>query len=401
MSSTGTKETEILLSLLAYELFQKKPLIDASMVDWASVIDEGIRHAVTALLYPGMRQITEVPEENLGRVRGAAIFAAEISESLLNSQQAVLTLLQERDIPCAVLKGTSVACHYPHPELRVPGDIDLLVDDENLEAVCDALEENHYVLAQKGDMHICFQKHDLWVEVHRMVSTFPDNEKGEYTRKHMLDALCHVQTARIYGVSFPVLTGIYQLIALLTHMERHLTSAGIGLRQMCDWAITVHARREEIGEAELALLERCGLLRFAKIATKLSEKYLGLPPCGWSADVPDALADALMRDILEGGNFQSQYQARPFSGVFTDVYNVENGTIGTVLRSYVRYIRKRARDEHPWAKSGFWTAVFCVFYPLRWIVWMLMGKRRMAVLSQSFRSSQSREKVLRELKLYR
>ena len=110
-----TEREEVLLSLLAYELFQQKPQIHASAVDWAAVLDEGTRHAVTALLYPGMRQIAGVPEEVLGRARGAAIAAAEASEHMLNSQRAILTLLQERDIPCAVLKGTSIALHYPHP----------------------------------------------------------------------------------------------------------------------------------------------------------------------------------------------------------------------------------------------------------------------------------------------
>ncbi|HOQ63878.1 MAG TPA: nucleotidyltransferase family protein, partial [Clostridia bacterium] len=112
-----TEKEEALLSLLAYELFRREPRINASAVDWASLLDEGNRHAVAALLYPGMKRLEGVPQGALAKARGAAIFAAESSESMLNNQQAVLALLRERDIPCAVLKGTSVACHYPHPEL--------------------------------------------------------------------------------------------------------------------------------------------------------------------------------------------------------------------------------------------------------------------------------------------
>ncbi len=396
-----TEKEEALLSLLAYELFRREPRINASAVDWASLLDEGNRHAVAALLYPGMKRLEGVPQGALAKARGAAIFAAETSERMLNSQQAVLALLRERDIPCAVLKGTSVACYYPHPELRVPGDIDILVDAEDLDAVHGVLEENHYMLAETSEMHICFQKLGLWVEVHRMASVFPDNKKGEFTKKHMLGALCHVQTAQVYGVPFPVLTGMYQLIALLTHMERHLTSFGIGLRQLCDWAVTVHAQREEIGEAELALLDRCGLLHFAKIATRLCEKRLGLPPFGWSADVPDALTDALLRDILDGGNFQSQDQIRPLGNMLTDAYNIQDSAKSSVLRSYIQNIRNRVRHEHPWAKSNLWIAFFSVFYLLRWTVRMLQGKRKKVNLSQAIRSAQSRESFLRELRLYR
>jgi hypothetical protein len=363
-----TEKEEALLSLLACELFRREPRINASAVDWASVLDEGNRHAVAALLYPGMKRLEGVPQGALAKARGAAIFAAESSESMLNNQQAVLALLRER---------------------------------EDLDAVHGVLEENHYMLAETGEMHICFQKLGLWVEVHRMASVFPNNEKGEFTKKHMLGALCHVQTAQVFGVPFPALTGMYQLIALLTHMERHLTSFGIGLRQMCDWAVTVHAQREEIGKAELALLDRCGLLHFAKIATRLCEKRLGLPPFGWSADVPDALTDALLRDILDGGNFQSQDQIRPLGNILTDAYNIQDSAKSSVLRSYIQNIRNRVRHEHPWAKSNLWIAFFSVFYLLRWTVRMLQGKRKKVNLSQAIRSAQSRESFLRELRLYR
>ena len=46
---TVKRETKVLLSLLAHELFQRKLEIDASAVEWAEVLAEGDRHAVTAL----------------------------------------------------------------------------------------------------------------------------------------------------------------------------------------------------------------------------------------------------------------------------------------------------------------------------------------------------------------
>ncbi len=400
-----TERDRVLLSLLAYELFRQELQIDVAAVDWESVIDEGTRHAVTALLYPGMRQIAGVPEEELSKARGAAIASAEASEHMLNSQRTVLDLLQEKGIPCAVLKGTSVAMHYPHPELRIPGDIDLLVDRENIQAACLVLEKNGFALAYTNEKHLCFQKRELWIEVHRMVSEFPDIAKGIFTDEYLLSALRHVRTVEIDGISFPVLTGMYQTISLLAHLEGHIRGSGIGLRQLCDWAVAVHAQREEIGETELALLDRCGLLFFAKIATRLCEKYLGLPPFEWSVNVPDATADALMHDILASGNFHSQ-DMNPFSivrawGVLADADKAENGKKSSMLRSYGHYLRFRVRHEYPWAKSGLWIVVFGVFYPFRWIVRMLLGKRKKVSLSQSVRSAQRRETLLRELRLYR
>lgn len=123
----------------------------------------------------------------------------------------------------------------------------------------------------------------------------------------MNGALSHTQDMEIQGIRFPILDSIYQMIGLLAHKEQHLATSGIGLRQICDWAVTMHALREQIGEKEIATLERCGLLHFAKVVTRLCEKYLGLPPCLWYQNAMDDQVDALMEDILSAGNFHEQY----------------------------------------------------------------------------------------------
>ena len=173
-----------------------------------------------------------------------------------------------------------------------------------------------------------------------------------------------------------MLSGAYQIIALLAHMEQHLDSFGIGLRQVCDWAVTAHALRNCFDGETLALLERCGLLRFARIMTRLCERYLGFPPCPWTADAPAALVDAMLSDVLEGGNFQAQYAKRPFADVLTDAYDVSGKGRNSLFRNYIRYLKKYLRQNEPWAKSRLWLPVFGVFLPVRWGVRVLLGKRK-------------------------
>ena len=76
---------------------------------------------------------------------------------------------------------------------------------------------------------------------------------GSTVLKHFLDS--DLKEIRIFSrdekkqddmrheLRFPMLSGAYQIIALLAHMEQHLDSSGIGLRQVCDWAVTAHALR--------------------------------------------------------------------------------------------------------------------------------------------------------------
>ena len=401
MSLIVKKETQTLLTLLAYELFQKKQEIDTSDVDWAAVLEEGNKHAVTALLYPGIRQQNGVPEEVFNKVCGTAITVAAASESMLKEQRRILDLLAARQITCVVLKGTSVACFYPHPELRVPGDIDILVDAENLDTACNTLKDNNFTISTVVEKHTCLHKQEIYVEMHQMVTVFPDSKKGRFAREFMTKALRNTQTSEIEGIRFPVLRDIYKIIALLVHMEHHLATSGIGLRQLCDWAVTVNAMRDYFDGETLALLESCGLLRFAQIMTRLCERYLGLPPCPWTADASDALVAAMLFDVLEGGNFQALHAKRPLAEVLTDAYDVAGKGKTSLFRNYIRYLKKYLRQNEPWAKSRLWIPVFGVFLPARWGVRVLLGKRKKVNLMHAAGMAREREKLLRELELYR
>lgn len=398
---TEKKKTNALLALLAHEIFDQAIDIDASTVDWVAAIEEAKRHKVTALLYPAIRSMDGVSEAIFNKVCGTAITVAAASEAMLKEQQRILDLLEVHQIPCAILKGTSVAYLYPHPELRTIGDIDILVDEQKLNEACAFLQEQGFVPTCTAEKHLCLQKGAVWVEMHRMVSVFPESEKGRFTKQFMLEALCHTQTAEIKGVRFPMLSDVYQIISLLAHMEQHLATSGIGLRQVCDWAVTVDALRDCFDGESLTLLERCGLLQFAKIMTRLCEKYLGMPPCSWTTDASESLVDAMLADVLDGGNFQSQYTERPFTAVLTDAYDAGGKGKSSIFHSYIQYLQKYIRQNCPWAKSRMWIPVFGIFLPARWSVRVLLGKRRKVNLTQAVRTARKREKLLRELELYR
>lgn len=389
-----------MLNLLACELFGQRLEIDASKVDWHRVLAEANRHVLTAFLYPGLRRLNGVPEELLSRARNAAMLSAARMEESLRAQDGVLDLMRSREIPCAVLKGFSAACRYPHPELRVPGDVDLLVGGENLERACSALEQAGYRRDHETEMHVNFVgSGGLSLEVHRSASVFPNTEKGRAARAYMEQALRHTEPVELHGYAIPVLAVPHQLVSLLAHMERHMSQSGIGLRQICDWAVAVQARRAQIGEDELQTLERCGLLPFAQVITKLCEHYLGLSPLAWAQVAPDVLADAVMNDVMTSGNFHAQGRERNISSVMIDRAG-ENGARSWVVRNYVRYVQRRVRQNYRWAKSRLWIPLFCAYFPLQWALRVLRGKRKRVKISQAVHEAHARERLLRSLKLY-
>ena len=258
-----SKENQTLLALLGYALFGRELNISAEGVDWNQVIAQADRHVVTAFLYPVVKRLAGVPEAVIARARNAAMLAAAKSDDMLHIQDEVVACLAEKGIPCAVLKGFSAARCYPYPELRMPGDIDLLVGAEKIDAARAELEQHGFHDDHETVMHISLEGKGATLELHRSASVFPENEKGRYASAYMENALQSVEQGVIRARAFPVLSLPQQLISLLAHTERHMGSVGIGLRQICDWAITVHAHREEIGEEELTQIDKCGLFCFA------------------------------------------------------------------------------------------------------------------------------------------
>ena len=396
-----TQENRMLLSLLGYELFGGALPESTDGMDWPAVLRKANDHAVTALLYSGMKEMAGVPEAIVSRVRGAAIAADLQGEHMLAVQREILDTLGANRIPCAVLKGSSVAWCYPHPELRMPGDIDLLVGEANLEAACRLLQGIGFAADHETELHVDLQRADVVLEMHKTTSIFPRTEKGAWTADYMGQALAHVRRQTLRGCAFPMLAKPEQLVSLLAHMSRHLGSSGIGLRQLCDWAVTAHRLREEIGPEDIGLLERCGLLKFASIVTRMCEKYLGLPECAWVQDVPAELVDAAMADILAVGNFHAQQGERTLSvTMMSNRSEAQPGTNNPVV-NYFRYVRFKLDAQYPWAKSPLWVAPFSVYFPLQWLVRVLKGQRKGANPLRSMKTAHAREKLLREMALFR
>ena len=380
------RETKMLLSLLAYELFGQALPESHADVDWEKLIEEANDHAITALLYCGLKRLNGVPKEILTQVRASAISSAMRSQSMLVIQEEILDALAAQQIDCAVLKGMSVACHYPHPELRVPGDIDLLIGRTNLEAACKALEGIGFVVDHETELHVSMRRKDVDVELHKKVTTFPDTEKGAWAAVYMEHALHQTCTQEISGHSFPTLQRPYQFISLLTHMSRHMRSSGIGIRQLCDWAVTVHQLREQIDQEDIVVLESCGLLHFASVATRMCEKYLGLPECEWTQDVPEELVDAAMADMLESGNFHAASGDRIVYAVLMTPLESNPTSQWSFFRNYFSFIKKRLKERYAWAKSPLWIPVFAAFFPLRWLFRVIIGKRKMVRVSHTLGS---------------
>lgn len=372
-----SSEQNTLLILLRRSLWGDEAQLPAQ-IDWDKVDAIADAQGVRAFAYDGAVKLgAVVPAELLEKWHNKMLRGAVRNEQLLIAQDKIADWFAQAGIPAVILKGGSVSRYYPKPELRVLGDIDILVNKADMEKAGSILEAHGYVShGSDHDFHLSFLRRGVCVELHYNVTAFPDSEGGrisELEATHFLDKPCQGVVAEHV---FPVLAEEHQAMSLLLHMVRHMFSTGIGLRQVSDWAMYIAVTDGDyFVNVTIPLLERCGLLRYAKVATRSCVKYLGLPDKGlsWCEDVMDVECAAFMEETFRAGNMG--VANKEGSG---DIF-INSSAMGThemAATSVIARLTEITYKNFPFVrKYKLLLPVFWVYLPVRYLVRSLLGKR--------------------------
>lgn len=223
-------------------------------------------------------------------------------------------LLTENSIPYVILKGVASASYYPNPILRTMGDVDFLVDSADILRTTSLLESNGFEKAVDDDtdgIHIAFHRGDSTWEMHRSINGIPAGEVGERIKLFLSDI---IETAVDYDEgngAIRIPDDFHHGLVILLHTASHLTSEGVGLRHLCDWAVFVnHFTDEQFCTLFEEKMKACGLWRFAQLLSLVSVKYLKLPYKSWMGEADDTILEQLIIDIMDGGNFGKKDEDR-------------------------------------------------------------------------------------------
>ena len=313
---------QTLLALLSRALFDTTSAPVPEDTDFHQLLLEAAHHTVAPMVYDAMTpaERAQISAEATQFWRRSVMGTLFHNEQIAAEQLRVVSQLRDAGLPCVVLKGSSSAMNYPHPELRCSGDIDLLLSPDEIDRAQTLLLSNGYALTANEDGeggHRALHRGPFILELHHSPSGMPDTPTCDALRAHFLGA---ERAPAFYG-ELPILPPDKRAVLMLAHKLEHVTTSGLGLRHLCDWAMFVARELDSALWDELTpQLRRFGLLRFARIVTRACVDHLGLPQsCApWCADTDPALSDALLEDILQSGNFghkENRYGQR----LFTDV----------------------------------------------------------------------------------
>lgn len=282
-------------------------------VDWNLIMEHGRKQTVLGVIADG---IEKLPHELLPPLA----VRRKLQQNLLLIRQGHIRLnnvltevwkkLTDAGICPVLLKGQGMAQNYIYPEQRQCGDIDLYVGEEQYDAACRLMESYGKVDGYESEtfLHRHFHRNGITVEIHRIAAYMSEPSSNKYfqelTCKYLKDRRCGFGKLRGTAISLPPAN--FDAIFIFYHFVRHFVHGGIGLRQICDWMLCLHVRKEEIDkESVLREIRILGLERFWRLFGCVAVDYLGLPkeefPGYVSVDRKKVMR--AVQVIFEAGNF--------------------------------------------------------------------------------------------------
>ena len=179
---------------------------------------------------------------NIGKTAPIKLLALsqQIKATNINLNKEIaefVSLMNSNNEDYIIVKGQTVAALYREPYTRMSGDIDFYVKDykETTEILN---KEWHVSLPEKLiDKEASFTHNNALYEIHRSLVEFGCKKHQRYWEELMTSSpyLIDIDGAKVKTLE-PTIYAVYVFLHLFFHFIRE----GVGLRQLCDWAMVLH-----------------------------------------------------------------------------------------------------------------------------------------------------------------
>ena len=238
---------------------------------------------------------------------------------LLNSTIAqIVNGLEAEGVHSVLLKGQGIAQNYRRPMSRSCGDIDLytgLGGYMKTFEIIERLNEGHArgeAVECEHHMHTFLNGVD--VEIHRLASFIHGKRMNANFQKWTTESLDDLfgsgklETWDNGGTAVSLAPATYNTFFILHHAVRHMTTEGVGFRQICDWAMLLHKCHAQVDVDLLGRkLEELRMTWIWQEFGRLAVNFLGLPveelPLAPKDIAPTSKTYLLLKHIFISGNF--------------------------------------------------------------------------------------------------
>ena len=222
----NTQRSDILKLIYAAIMKQKMELsIDFSFKTVMPIIKE---HNIIALCYYGAIEcgIDKYSAEMRALFNYVCLYTCN-SEQQDYVAEEVFSAFDKNGIDYMPLKGILLKKMYPCSEMRVMGDLDILIKTEQYPLIKSVFQALNYSEISESDHELIWNSNGVQIELHKRL--IPSYNKDYYSYFGDGWTLAKKHTGTKYQM-----TDEDQLIYLFTHFAKHYRDGGIGIKQMVD-----------------------------------------------------------------------------------------------------------------------------------------------------------------------
>lgn len=284
-------------------------------IDWNAVTGLARKHVVSGIVIEGVRLLPDRlrPAGRISERMGSFALRLIQANMVMDKTAASLaSFLKRHGVDGVLLKGQGVARYYRIPQMRQSGDIDYYVGRKHYKkasALCRESAERDSGPCEESAQHLGFKMNGITIELHRRASRMFSPFSNRRFQKWTEEELEHSPARRMLtlgGEKVRLPSYDFDAVYIFYHAWRHFISGGIGLRQLCDWAMIFHSHGSDIDREKLEeTVRRLGLTRGWALFASIAVRHLGVP----EEQIPlydrayDEKSESILADIVAGGNF--------------------------------------------------------------------------------------------------
>ena len=289
--------------------------------DWRAVLRIAKEQAMMVVVTDGIETLPKElwpPKEVMMKLAMMRLKTEQAHRLLDSTIAQIVNALDAEGIHSVLLKGQGIAQNYRRPESRTCGDIDLYTGLGGYKKAFEIIEGLHegrpHRAAAECVHHLHTNLNGVEVEIHRQASFMHgkriDAKFQEWT-KQSLDELFGSGKLEVWdngGTAVALAPATYNAFFILHHAVRHMTTEGVGFRQICDWTMLLHRCHSQVDVEKLGkMLKELKMEKIWAEFGRLAVNYLGLPadelPLAPANLAPTRKTYKLLKHIFISGNF--------------------------------------------------------------------------------------------------
>lgn len=307
---------KVYFSLVRNSLWETPAVVPPDFREWKRVIRMANVQAMYGAVAKGLLACPEIlqrlPESVYVRMNDMIMTNVYMHTKSNSSVQLLVKALKAEGVESVLLKGQGLAIHYPNPEVRQCGDVDLYVGVENYrrayEIIRPIVDEIDDVSVLDGDgKHFHAQVSGTMVEVHRYAEVASSSMFDRIYQRYAADGLTKNLVPVEFGdIMVATPADNFNAFYIFSHMWNHFLHGGVGLRQVCDWIIFLHAKAQVLSHDYLRkILYDMKLMTPWQVFGCIAVDVLGLPEEDFPFYDPKYRKKArkVLEVILREGNF--------------------------------------------------------------------------------------------------